>query len=68
MILKFCKRDVDNSEAYGSDADARGIHFPSIDKFDNGPKLHEILHRWANSIIDWRINDQISHHGVIMDG
>jgi len=57
------KEMFDYSEAYGSDGRLQGvIHFPSIDKFDNGPKLHEILHRWANSIIDWRINDQISHH------
>ncbi len=57
------KEMFDYSRAYGSEGRLQGvIHFPSIEKFDKGPKLHELLHRWGNSVISWRVNGRVSHH------
>jgi len=65
------KNDTDNlgnekfdyTSYYGSKGRLQGIiHFPSIQKFETGPKLHELLHRWANSIIDVKINGQKTRH------
>lgn len=56
-------RKYDYTSYYGSKGRLQGIvHFPSVDKFQRGPKLHELLHRWANSIIDVKINGKPSRH------
>ena len=55
--------EFDYTSYYGSNGKLQGvIHFPSIKKLEVGPKLHELLHRWANSIIDVTINGQKTRH------
>ncbi len=55
--------EFDYTSYYGSNGKLQGvIHFPSIEKLEVGPKLHELLHRWANSIIDVTINGQKTRH------
>ncbi len=56
----------DYTESYGSSGRLRSIiHMPYIDGLDNGPSLHELLHTWANGLVETSMQ---SHWGFSSGG
>ncbi len=46
------ERLQDQSQRYGSAGRLQGIiHFPYRNALENGPALHELMHRWGNDIL-----------------